>query len=101
MKCSGPQARPRANLPGSVSRASATTRPASTAHNRNPPSNMKFVGRPPSVPAVIQKTKSTTPAAGPTTCSVRRARGLGWGRAAATKAMVAPAMRSKSRVSVP
>ena len=63
---------------------------------------MKFVGRPPRVPAVTQKTSERHPRQpAPTTCSVRRARALGCGRAAATNAMVAPAMRSNSRVSVP
>ena len=62
---------------------------------------MKLVGRPPDVPAVTQNTASTTAATGPMTCRVRRARTPGWGRDAATNARVAPAIRSKSRVSVP
>ena len=101
MKCSGPHASARAKGPGSVRRASAMTSAASAAQSRKPPSNMKFVGRPPAVPAVTQNTPSTTAAAGPTTWSVRRALWLGWRRDAARKASVAPAMRSKSRVSVP
>ena len=62
---------------------------------------MKFVGSPPGVPALTQNTASATAASGATTWSVRRAWSRGWGREAAVKAMVAPAMRSKRRVSVP
>ncbi len=87
--------------PGSVRRASATTSAASAAQSKKPPSNMKFVGSPPGVPALTQNTASARAASGATTWSVRRAWSRGWGREAAVKAMVAPAMRSKSRVSVP
>ncbi len=62
---------------------------------------MKLVGRPPGVPAFTQNTPRTTAAAGPTQWSVRRARSFGWWREAARNAMVAPAIRSKRRVSVP
>ena len=76
--------------------------PASAAQSRNPPSNMKLVGRPPGVPAVHpehaedDRRRGAHPVQGP----ARRARSAG-GRAAARNAMVAPAMRSNRRVSVP
>ena len=101
MKCSGRQARPRANRPGSTRRASATTSAASAAQSRNPPSNMKFgrqaAGRARAHPehAEDDGRGGADPMQGPTRLRA------GWRRAAARKARVAPAMRSNRRVSVP
>ena len=101
MKWSGCHASARENQPGSTRRASATTSAASPAQRRKPPSNMKLVGSPPGVPAVTQNTPRATAATGASTCRARQARAPGCGREAATKATVAPAIKSKSRVSVP
>ena len=56
-----------AGNPGSTSRASATTSAASTAQSRNPPWNMKLVGRPPGRAGGDPEHARTTAAAGATT----------------------------------
>ena len=77
------------------------TSPASTAQPRKAPSNIHDRGSPAEVPAVAHNAPRATSATGETRCKAARARGPGWGRAAATKASAAPTNRSKARVSVP